>query len=331
MKPRLLPLGMLIFAVLACSLPFQPTPMTPTPYDGGSIQPPAAAVQAQTDLAAILGVTPGDILIRDIQPKVWSNSCLDAPIAEETCAQQQIDGYQVILAYGEEIYTYHTDLTGIQIRRIQQVLNPSQAALEARALLAGMLGYDPEIIRITNEENLRFQDSCLEISTPETVCSQVQVRGTRIELEVDGVPFEFRSAEDPIEPVLAIAAGVDAGQLVIMISRDGGINQYCDNLNITLAGKAIQYACAGVSGEVPGIMDLSVQDQAQLLKWVLKFSPFDTHQTRLDNVAIHLTFYGAGQEIAQFADQQAIQKFAEDRFRLPQATPTPLPTGGPEG
>jgi len=237
----------------------------------------------------------------------------------------------VILAYGEEIYTYHTDLTGIQIRRIQQVLNPSQAALEARALLAGMLGYDPEIIRITDEENLRFQDSCLEISTPETVCSQVQVRGTRIELEVDGVPFEFRSAEDPIEPVLAIAAGVDAGQLVIMISRDGGINQYCDNLNITLAGKAIQYACAGVSGEVPGIMDLSVQDQAQLLKWVLKFSPFDTRQTRLDNVAIHLTFYGAGQEIAQFADQQAIQKFAEDRFRLPQATPTPLPTGGPEG
>lgn len=330
MKPRLLSLAMLLFAVLACTLPFQPTATTPTPYDGGIIQPPAAVVQAQTDLAAVLGVTPAEITIRDIQSKVWSNSCLDAPTVEEVCAQQQTDGYQVILAYGEEIYTYHTDLTGIQLRRIQQVLNPSQAALEARALLAGMLGYNPETIRITSEENLRFQDSCLEISTPETVCSQVQVRGTRIELEVDDILFEFRSAENPVAPVLAMAAGVDAGQPVILISRDGGINRYCDNLNITL-GKAIQYACAGVSGEVPGIMDLSAQDQAQLLKWVLKFSPFDTRQTRLDNVAIHLTFYGTGPEIAQFADQQEIQKFAEDQFKLPKATPTPLPTVGPEG
>ena len=87
MKPRLLPLGMLIFAILSCTLPFQPTATTPTPYDGGIIQPPPAAIQAQTDLAAVLGVTPGEITIRDIQSKVWSNSSLDAPGAEETCAQ----------------------------------------------------------------------------------------------------------------------------------------------------------------------------------------------------------------------------------------------------
>ena len=331
MKPRLLPLAMLFFAALACTLPVQQTPIPPTPFDGSIIQPPAAAIQAQTDLAQVLGIAPDAITIRDIQSKVWSNSCLDAPAAGEMCAQQQMDGYQVILTYGGETFTYHTDSTGIQLRRIQQVLNPSQAGLQARALLAGMLGYNPEIIRVIKEENLRFQDSCLEISIPETVCAQVQVRGTRIELEANGTLFEFRTPEDPVAPVLAKAAGVNAGRLVIMISRDGGINQYCDNLNITLAGKAIQYTCVGVPGEVPGISDLSVQDQAQLLKWVLKFSPFDTRQTRLDKVAIHLTFNGAGQETAQFADQQEIQKFAENLFKLPQATPTPLPTVGPEG
>lgn len=335
MNPRLLPLVIIFLAILACSLPTAPiptaTPETPTPWDGGIIQPPAAALQAQTDLAGYLGVAPDTITIREIQSAQWGNSCLDAPVAGETCNQEPTSGYIVKLSFGSDDYTYHTDLEGIQLRRIDQVSNPSLAALEASSLLAGMLGYNPESVRIVEEELTRFSDSCLGIPIPETICSQVQIRGTRIELEANGVTFEFRSAEDPIRPVLARAAGIEAGKVVMLFSRDGGPNSYCDNLNITLGGKVLQYTCFGAFAATPGISELPIQDQAQVLRWVLNFSPFDTTQTRLDNVKVRLTFNGTGQEIPEFIDQQEIQTFVENLLKVPSLPPTPLPTDLPGG
>jgi hypothetical protein len=328
MKPRLLPFIVICLAVLACTLPVKqtPTPTTPTPWDDGVIQPPAAAVQAQTDLAGVLGVPPDSITIRDIQSAQWGNSCMDAPVVGETCAQQPSNGYIVVLAYHTDIYTYHTDLEGIQLRRIDQVTDPSQAALEASSLLAGMLGYNPDSVRIVKEESLRFSDSCLGIPIPETICSQVQVRGTRIELEANGASFEFRSAEDPIKPVLARAAGIEAGKVIMLLSRDGGPNAYCDNLNVTLSGKVLQYTCFGAFAANPGITDLSIEDQSVVLRWILNFSPFDTTQTRLDGVKVRLTFNGIGEEIARFDDQKEIQTFVEGLLQVPGPPPTLLPT-----
>ncbi len=328
MKPRLLPIIAIFLAVLACTLPVEqtPAPATPTPWDGGVIPPPAAAVQAQTDLAGFLGVAPDAITIRDIQSTQWGNSCMDVPVVGETCAQQPSNGYVVVLAFQNNVYTYHTDQEGIQLRRINQVMNPSQAALEASSLLAGMLGFNPDSVRIVKEESLRFSDSCLGIPIPETICAQVQVRGTRIELEANGEIFEFRSAEDPIKPVLALAAGIEAGKVILLLSRDGGPNAYCDNLNITLSGKVLQYTCFGAFAANPGITDLSIEDQAVVLRWILNFSPFDSTQTRLDGVKVRLTFNGIGEEIAQFADQQEIQGFVEGLLKVPGPAPTLLPS-----
>lgn len=333
MRRILIPLFLFVMATLACTLPVQttPTPVPPTPYDGGIIQPPAAAVMAQKDLAVFLGIAPETVIIKKISSKEWNNTCLDAPNVGEVCDQQLINGYEVVLSDGNGTYTYHTDAAGSQLRRLQVIPNPSEAALQSRSLLAGMLGYDPENIRIISDETVRFKDSCLEISTPESACAQVPVRGTRVELQVDGINYEFRSAENPIEPVLASVDQISGGQLVVMLSRDGGVNQYCDNLNITLGGKAIQYSCKGMPAETPGILDVSIQDQAKILKWVLQYASFDTRQTRQDRVSIHLTFTGIGSVDAQFVDQQEIQQFAEGFMRQLQPFPTPLPTVGPRG
>jgi hypothetical protein len=156
-------------------------------------------------------------------------------------------------------------------------------------------------------------------------------RGSRIALEVDGILFEFRTPDYPINPVLATAGGLEASEFVIMYSRQGGVNQYCDYLNITLGGKAIQYGCSGFSAETPGILEIPIQDQARLMKWALKFTSFDLRQTRLDKVGIHVTFTGIGREETRFEDQQEILQFAEGWMRSPQPFPTPLPTVGPQG
>lgn len=329
MKPRFLSALALFLILNACSFLRLTTPIPPTPYDNGEIQPPTAAIQAQTILAGQLGIPPEKISIREITSAEWSNSCLDAPNRDELCTQQLISGYRVVLAYGDEIHIFHTDLDGVNIREIQEVVNPSEASKQAHQLLAGLLGLDPLSIRIVSEERVRFSDSCLAISTPETICAQVQVWGTRVKLEANGVIFEFRSAEDPIEPVLAAVAGQQAGVPILMLSRDGGLSEYCDNLHITLNGTVIQYSCRNVSGSVPGISTLSPEDQAQLLRWVLKYMPFNFSQSSIDEFKSDITFNGLGNEVAQFEDQMLIQKLGEKLFRTPSQIPTPISTSGP--
>lgn len=330
MKLRPLLSIILLIASSACSLTDQETLINPTPFDDGEIHPPAAAITAQAALAGELGITSDQILIQDIQSAEWSNSCLDAAGADEICAQQLTPGYLIVLRYGENIFTYHTDLEGNQVRQVQQVANPSAAALQSRQLLAGLLGYDPDAIRIISEEAVLFADSCLEITIPETVCAQVQIRGKRITLEANNNFFEFHSADEPVAPILAVAAGVLAGRPVIMLSQNGGPDNLCDNLNITLSGNVIQYSCRGMPGEVPGISELTSEDQAQILRWVLKFSPYDITQTRQDGTTVRVTFYGTGPDEAQFEAQEKIRLFSEGLIRAPRPFPTPLPTVGPE-
>lgn len=330
MKPRLLAFLAIFITLASCSGAGQGTPDVPTPYDSGEIQPPEAAVQAQIALAGVLGVTRDQIQIRDIQSVQWPDACLDAGEPGEICAQVITPGYRVVLAYGDELHTYHTDLSGNEVRPVRQVAEPSEAALQSRQLLAALLGLNPDAVRIFSEESVHFADSCLEIPIPETVCAQVQVRGKRITLEADNHRFEFRSADEPVAPALAVADGIQAGHPVIMLTREGGIDDFCDQLNITLSGKVIQYTCRNVPGTLPGISELSAENQAQLLRWVLKYSPYDITLTRQDGVKIRLTFMGTGPDAAQFEEQETIRQFSEGLLRMPRPFPTPLPTSGAE-
>jgi len=314
---------LVLFLVTACK---PRSEVTPTPYDGGQIQPPAAAIQARVLLANRLGIQADQITISKIESAQWSDACLEAGAAEEICAQIVVDGYLVEMTFDNKIYTFHTDSSGAQIREVQEEPEYSMAAMQSRQLLAAMLGYDPESIQITGDEQVRFADSCLEISIPETICSQVKVLGHRVTMLAEGDTFEFRSPSDTINPVLAVAAGIPAGRPVLMMSRNGGPDKHCDNIKVTLSGDLILYACEGVSGTTPGIIVLSAQDQAQLLKWVLEFASFDITQTKLDGEKVHLTFEGTGRDFAQYEDQQAIQTFGESLFREPQLLPSPLPT-----
>lgn len=323
MKKNLLAWLVLALILAACTRSGENSPVLTTPL------PPRAAIKAQQQLAAELGIDPNWITIQEVQAKQWSNTCLDAQAENEVCAEQITPGYRIFLTYDGNTYTYHTDLEGNQIREPRAEAVHSEAALQARQLLAGLLGYEAESITILSEESLRFADSCLEISIPETACAQVQVRGKRILLEADGIQFEFRTADDTIAPVLAAAAGIKGGDLVIMYSRDGGKDNVCDNLNITLSGRAIQYSCRNIPGEVPGISDLSAEEKAQLLKWVLGYTSYDVTQTQQDGLKLRVTFTGAGRENPTFQEQETIREFSQGLLLIPPPFPTPLPTIGP--
>ncbi len=72
---------------------------------------------------------------------------------------------------------------------------PPQAVLEAANQLSEELGVTVEEIEIVEFEQVEWPDACLGIPQEGQACAQVITPGFRVELEVNGQQYEFRSDE----------------------------------------------------------------------------------------------------------------------------------------
>ncbi len=71
---------------------------------------------AKIVLAKQLSVDTGQITLFTLERIIWADSCLGIPGQGETCDIVETPGFRVILMVGEDHYTYHTDMTGENIR-----------------------------------------------------------------------------------------------------------------------------------------------------------------------------------------------------------------------
>jgi len=67
-------------------------------------------------LANELKIDPGQITVFQLQATTWPDSCLGLAVKDETCNTVETPGFKVTLTVGMTNYTYHTDLTGENIR-----------------------------------------------------------------------------------------------------------------------------------------------------------------------------------------------------------------------
>ncbi len=312
MRRKVIITAVALLVLASCRLPsnIQPPPAeTPAPMDGGEIQPPAAASNALLALAAELNIPVNLITIRQIEQVEWQDTCLGAPTGGEVCAQQIVPGFRVTLAVEQSTYTYHTDFSGENIRRVEQVSQPGPAASQAVQLLAGLLGFDPASIRVLSENETLYEDTCLEINIAELPCGQFSTRGLSIRLLAEGIIYEFRTPVDNIELALADIDGFSTVIPVLNWSRRGGREEYCDGLKVYLNGSVIQYNCRDYAGQNPGIKRLSPEDLRQLLHWYLQYNPFEYNLAGLGGSVVQLYFVGRGQENPDFVQQQEIDAY----------------------
>ena len=75
------------------------------------------AVRAK--LAVELGVDPLKIVLVDVTPMQWPDSCLGLPVPEELCSQVITAGFLVRVRNGDAIYEFHTNRNASQIRQLQ--------------------------------------------------------------------------------------------------------------------------------------------------------------------------------------------------------------------
>ncbi len=72
---------------------------------------------AKIVLANQQGVDANLITIFSLEQITWPDSCLGIAAQGESCTAVETPGFRVILTIGEDHYTYHTDLTGENIRQ----------------------------------------------------------------------------------------------------------------------------------------------------------------------------------------------------------------------
>jgi len=331
--PKTIILAVILLLAASCRLPeswIQPQ-VPPTPVDGGQVQPPQAVLDAQWLLASELGVQPEEMIIRQVEQVEWKDGCLEAPTPGEICAEQVVPGFRVSFLFEHHEYTYHTNLEGDQIRRYEQINLASPAANQAVQLLAGLLGYDPAVIRILSEREVRYEDTCLEINISDLPCGQIQTRGVSIRLLAEGVNFEFRTPVDVIDLVLAEVDGFSTEIPILNWSRRGGREDYCDGLRVYLSGSIIQYNCRDFAGRNPGISRISPEDLRQLLHWYMQYNPFEYNLAGLGGSVVQLFFIGDGQVSPDFYQQQEIDEFCTRLLQpviygtLPPSEITPQP------
>lgn len=326
---RGIPLIIFLIFLTGCSAPVtQPTDPSPLPpQDGGFIQPPGGALEAQRLLSRELNVAAQTITIQSIDSIEWQDSCLEAGEPGEVCEPQRIPGLQITLRHAGNNYVYHSNLDGSLIRKIRPLGEPSSAALIAIQYLAGLLGYDPGAIQRLGDRPTLFADDCLEITIAEVPCTYLPVQGQVIHLGVDQRIYEFRMALNDSSPVLAAVDGNSTAIPALNWGREGSAMQYCDGLKIYLNGWLVQYNCRGQASQQPGFARLTPENQSQLLRWFISLQPFEHHQTALDGSLVRMYFNGVGLENVDIPLQLQVSEFAAGLLvpvRTGTVTPAPF-------
>ncbi len=75
-----------------------------------------AVEAAKVLLAEELEIDPSQITVFQLQATTWPDSCLGLAKQGEVCNTVETPGFRVTLTVGETNYTYHTDMTGENIR-----------------------------------------------------------------------------------------------------------------------------------------------------------------------------------------------------------------------
>lgn len=75
-----------------------------------------AVEAAKILLADDLKIDSSQIFVFQLLPTTWPDSCLGLAAQDETCSMVETPGFRITLTVGKINYTYHTDLTGENIR-----------------------------------------------------------------------------------------------------------------------------------------------------------------------------------------------------------------------
>ncbi|MHB0988717.1 MAG: hypothetical protein ACYC3P_08655 [Bellilinea sp.] len=307
-------LGALIVAACRSSIP-TPLPLTAIPLPTAKDIPPAA-LAAQTALAQKLGLSTENVTIQNVEPALWSDSCLGLGAADEICLQVLTSGYLVTLLAEDQIYEYRTDQDGTVVRATVADEEPPAAVAAAQQALADLLTVDPTSITVVSVDAVDWPDACLGVPTP-GACAQVITPGYRIILSVSGQSYEFHTNQDGSLVIPAYAVGDQSRQPIItLISTDA--QGECEQILVSSTGVG-----AGPCDSTPKVKSFpGMQRSVELGIWQARYAAFE-----IIGKDGSLKFDGRGTQTAELEEQRAMIAWT----RLTELDVSGLPNDPPAG
>jgi hypothetical protein len=142
-------------------------------------------------LADMLKIDISEITVKNISEQEFTDSCLGAGGAAESCLQVITPGFVIDMTAKELDFTFHTSADGSVIRLAKP--DAVRLALDALAIQLGIGKNEITINQITQKD---FTNGCLEIAEPGTACTEAIVPGYVIDLTAAGTRYVFHTNMD---------------------------------------------------------------------------------------------------------------------------------------
>lgn len=286
----------------------------------------------------------------------WSDACLGAGRANESCAQVQTPGYQITLAVDGKEYRYHTNADGSDFRLVEapapaigtRVLTwTNDNERGCQTLEAGIDGvaFGPCFSTLlgapysfdTRQSDLTAFANAYQSFTVATVAGAVDFVGNGDKV---ATAAEQRMIAEWARLVALEAQGGRSSAswgLVFAWHREGGIAGFCDDVTVYVSGDAYVTSCKGDQPQELGRLRLSSNQLQVIYDWVDTLQPFEVEQSdpaTADAMTTRMVFSGAGNAVADETTYRAISDLAlalifqatsETTTNPPATNPEPLP------
>ncbi len=277
------------------------------------------------------------VTIESVEAMEWPNGCLGLATPNEMCTQMIVPGYRVVLSVNGEQFVYRTDENANTIR-LESAPQPqigdvavewtspesdgvcTEANIAADGIAFGQCEGTLMPGKLVNPD--RSADLAEFVATfapfeAETVAGTVVFHG---EGSQEATPAQQRMIAEWARLVQLEAMGGRSGAgwgLAFAWHREGGIAGFCDDLSVYRTGQVYASSCKGNTPVDLGQTRLNAEQLDQLYTWIDTLQSFEIDQTDpavADAMTVRMVFSGAGEEMADEAQQQAIQEFAGKLF-----------------
>ncbi|MEO0887701.1 MAG: hypothetical protein AAFV85_15860 [Cyanobacteria bacterium J06634_6] len=251
--------------------PITAPPLPPYPIEATeAILPEALQNRVRAAHADRLGVSLETVYVVSAQSNTWNDSCLGLGGPTEICMEVITKGWQMnVITNGEDrAASYHTDLTGENIRRDarDQASETFPEALEAlvRETHADYLGIPVDAVQVLGYSSETWSDSCLGLGGPAESCLAAQTEGWKVEVgdltdSAGGTFYHLDSAGNSIRRVDSNQSSTEplpeAIALAVLQAHASYLGVPTDELKIVkYSAETWSDGCLGLGGPAEGCL-----------------------------------------------------------------------------
>lgn len=201
------------------------TPLdTPPPMP--SSLPGLVARRIQRDLASRLNVSMDSLTVTQVQAESWTDTCLGRPISENVCQERAVQGWVVrVEDANQRGWRYWSDRTGSRLRLVLNSQSDGRdfSADLSQSLLrsaAEQLQQPMSRLSIADIDLMTWEDGCLGLAAPDTICTQATVPGFRAVVKAGDREWIYHLSADGSQVVNNAIASDTAGTINAFLASE---------------------------------------------------------------------------------------------------------------